>query len=355
LFHGKEVSKTNILERTNMFMCVETIAASPTPAPIRITDDFSKAVIADSEYYADRDQVHETFFSATDLIQLLKEEKSDSILDNDESYYESNENNQKLNISQLITVKTEPCQVDLICDVKKANEKIKSCQKLIKKEYGMRNSCKADEKIFRTSKLSNVKLLKRCRINVKKVNVLIRSCRVDIESLRSDRSKRLKTKAPGIAVEKLRTAKLKPCRVIVRKVKVLFKSCWVNLKRLQPQKCLREREGKRLRSDLTERYNGIKASRSAKNSCSFCFRKFSNHFHLARHTNAIHRKVRHICDQCGKSYAYKEILKAHKESKHEGKTYPCMKCSFLGSSRQSLYVHRNSNTACPSGARRKMK
>jgi len=70
-----------------MFMCVETIAASPTPAPIGITDDLSKAVIADSENYADRDQVPETFFSTTDLIQLLKEEKSDSILDNEESYY----------------------------------------------------------------------------------------------------------------------------------------------------------------------------------------------------------------------------------------------------------------------------
>jgi len=137
----------------------------------------------------------------------------------------------------------------------------------------------------------------------------------------------------------------------VRKVKVLLKSCWVYLKRLQPGKCSREREGKRLRLDQTERYNGIKALRSAKKSCSFCFREFCNQFNLARHTNAIHRKVRHICDQCGKSYVYKEILKAHKESKHEGRTYPCLKCSFLGSSRQSLHVHHNSTTACPGGAR----
>ena len=63
--------------------------------------------------------------------------------------------------------------------------------------------------------------------------------------------------------------------------------------------------------------NGNEDGTTKESYCYLCCKKFNSAYHLKRHKENVHEKIRYKCDLCEQSYTQKHFLKKHKKEAHD--------------------------------------
>ena len=77
-------------------------------------------------------------------------------------------------------------------------------------------------------------------------------------------------------------------------------------------------------------------------TCSICKFQSSYAANLKQHEQSVHQGVKHNCQICGHVISTRSDLTKHIQIKYEGKKFQCAICSVEYSTPEVLYLHRQS-------------
>ena len=77
-------------------------------------------------------------------------------------------------------------------------------------------------------------------------------------------------------------------------------------------------------------------------TCELCSATFTYKSSFQKHTNSMHKKIRHQCEKCEKSYTSKQNLASHVQIIHETVKHHCNYCNSIFKQKIGLKKHLES-------------